>query len=66
MPCDSQSAVRRFGSSCFDIKLLGTHNLENRQTLHEHMLAMGDQMVKFEMSAGVTHYKPDAYAFMPV
>ena len=42
------------------------HTAGNRQTLHEHMVVMGDQMVNFELSAGATNYKPDAYAFMPV
>ncbi len=65
MPYDSQSAVHSFGSSCFDIKLLGTHNLGNRQTLHEHMVAMGDQMMKLEMS-GLVITLQDNYAFMPV
>ncbi len=34
--------------------------------LLQHMVATGNQMVKFEMSPRVTRYKPDAYAFMPV
>lgn len=43
---NSQSAVQRFGSSCFDIKLLETYKLGNMPTRREHMVAMGDQMVK--------------------